>query len=82
VHRDPQLDPGQLARRPVVQSALPRSELIRLRKKKGMTQEQVARNLEWSASKVIRMEGGRSPITKASWPGSHAHRTAARIPYP
>lgn len=49
---------------PVVQSALLRSELIRLRKEKGMTQEQVARNLEWSASKVIRVEGGHSSITK------------------
>lgn len=49
---------------PVVQSALLRSELIRLRKEKGMTQEQVARNLEWSASKVIRVEGGHSSITR------------------
>lgn len=49
---------------PVVQSALLRSELIRMRKEKGMTQEQVARNLEWSASKVIRVEGGHSSITK------------------
>ena len=29
-----------------------------------MTQEQVAGNLEWSASKLIRVEGGRSSITK------------------
>ena len=29
-----------------------------------MTQEQVAENLEWSASKLIRVEGGRSSITK------------------
>ena len=29
-----------------------------------MTQEQVARNLEWSASKLIRVEGGRSSVTK------------------
>jgi transcriptional regulator with XRE-family HTH domain len=49
---------------PVVQSAVLRSELVRLRKRKGMTQEQVARNLEWSASKLIRVEGGRSSITK------------------
>ncbi len=49
---------------PVVQSALLRSELVRLRKEKGMTQEQVAQNLEWSASKLIRVEGGRSSITK------------------
>lgn len=49
---------------PVVQSAVLRSELVRLRKEKGLTQEQVADNLEWSASKLIRVEGGRSSITK------------------
>ena len=49
---------------PVVQSALLRSELIRLRKDKGLTQEQIAAQLEWSPSKLIRVEGGRSSITK------------------
>lgn len=49
---------------PVIQSAALRSELVRLRKERGLTQEQVAKNLEWSASKVIRVEGGRSSITK------------------
>jgi transcriptional regulator with XRE-family HTH domain len=49
---------------PVVQSALLRSELIRLRKDKGLTQEQVAAQLDWSPSKLIRVEGGRSSITK------------------
>ena len=49
---------------PVVQSMLLRGELIRLRKDSGLTQEQVAGNLEWSASKLIRVEGGRSSITK------------------
>jgi transcriptional regulator with XRE-family HTH domain len=49
---------------PVVQSALLRSDLIRLRKEKGLTQELVARDLEWSPSKLIRVEGGRSSITK------------------
>ena len=49
---------------PVVQSAILRGELVRLRKQSGLTQEQVARNLEWSASKLIRVEGGRSSITK------------------
>jgi transcriptional regulator with XRE-family HTH domain len=49
---------------PVVQSALLRSELIRLRKDSGLTQEQVAQNLDWSPSKLIRVEGGRSSITK------------------
>ncbi|TNY38008.1 helix-turn-helix domain-containing protein [Thermomonospora catenispora] len=49
---------------PVVQSALLRSELVKLRKAKGLTQEQVAKSLEWSPSKLIRLEGGRSSITK------------------
>lgn len=49
---------------PVVQSALLRGELIRLRKDKGLTQEQVADDLDWSPSKLIRVEGGRSSITK------------------
>ncbi|HEX6526720.1 MAG TPA: helix-turn-helix transcriptional regulator [Streptosporangiaceae bacterium] len=49
---------------PVVLSALLRSELVRLRKEKGLTQEQVVAELEWSASKLIRVEGGRSSITK------------------
>ncbi|MGO8893015.1 MAG: Scr1 family TA system antitoxin-like transcriptional regulator, partial [Streptosporangiaceae bacterium] len=49
---------------PVVQSALLRSELVRLRKERGLTQQQVARELEWSASKLIRVEGGASSITK------------------
>ena len=49
---------------PVVQSAALRSELVRLRKESELTQEQVASDLEWSPSKVIRIEGGRSSITK------------------
>ena len=49
---------------PVIQSAVLRSELVRLRKEKGVTQEQVAGQLEWSASKLIRVEGGHSSITK------------------
>jgi transcriptional regulator with XRE-family HTH domain len=49
---------------PVVQSALLRGELIRLRKDSGLTQEQVAASLEWSPSKLIRVEGGRSSVTK------------------
>jgi transcriptional regulator with XRE-family HTH domain len=49
---------------PVVASALLRGELIRLRKEKGLTQEQVAGDLDWSPSKLIRVEGGRSSITK------------------
>ena len=49
---------------PVVQSAILRNSLIRLRKEGQLTQEQVARDLEWSPSKLIRVEGGRSAITK------------------
>ena len=49
---------------PIVQSALLRGELVRLRKENGFTQEQVASELEWSPSKLIRVEGGRSSITK------------------
>lgn len=49
---------------PVVQSALLRNELIRLRKDSRLTQEQVASALDWSPSKLIRVEGGRSAITK------------------
>ena len=45
-----------------MQSALLRNELIRLRKDSGLTQEQVAQPLDWSASKLIRMEGGRCSI--------------------
>lgn len=49
---------------PVVQNMLLRGELVRLRKDRGLTQEQVADSLEWSSSKLIRVEGGRSSITK------------------
>lgn len=49
---------------PVVQSALLRGELVRMRRESGLTQEQVASDLEWSSSKLIRVEGGRSSITK------------------
>jgi len=49
---------------PAVQGALLRNELIRLRKSSELTQEQVANDLEWSTSKLIRVEGGKSAITK------------------
>jgi transcriptional regulator with XRE-family HTH domain len=49
---------------PVVQSALLRGELVRLRRDSKLTQEQVAAQLDWSESKLIRVEGGRSSITK------------------
>ena len=47
-----------------MQSALLRGELVRLRRESGLTQEQVAADLEWSPSKLIRVEGGRSAVTK------------------
>ena len=50
---------------PVVQSAMLRSELTRLRKESGLTHEEVASELEWSPSKLIRIEGGRSSLTSA-----------------
>jgi transcriptional regulator with XRE-family HTH domain len=49
---------------PVVKSALLRSELIRLREARDLTQKQVASGLEWSPSKLIRVEGGHSLIRK------------------
>ncbi len=49
---------------PVVQSAILRGEIVRLRKDNGLTQGEVARALEWSPSKLIRIEGGHSSITK------------------
>jgi transcriptional regulator with XRE-family HTH domain len=49
---------------PVIQSALLRAELVRLRKERGLTQQQVAGAMEWSPSKLIRVEGGFSSITK------------------
>ena len=49
---------------PIVQSALLRNELVRLRKDCRLTQQQVAEALEWSPSKLIRVEGGGSSITK------------------
>ena len=49
---------------PVVQSALLRGELVRLRKDRGLTQEQVAAGLAWSPSKLMRLENGGSKITQ------------------
>ena len=47
---------------PVVQSAVLRDELVRLRKVRGLTQDQVATDLEWAVSALIRVEGGRTSI--------------------
>lgn len=43
---------------PVVQRAILTSELVRIRKEAKKTQEIVARALDWSPSKLIRIEGG------------------------
>ena len=51
-------------RGPVVESAVLRAELVRLRRDQGLTQETVAHDLEWSPSKEIRILGGRSAFTK------------------
>jgi len=50
---------------PVVQSAVLRGDLIRLRKVKGLTQEEAAHGLEWSTSKLIRIEGGSRSVSEA-----------------
>jgi transcriptional regulator with XRE-family HTH domain len=52
------LDPG-----PVVQRARLTAELQRLRRDAGKTQDEVARALDWSASKLIRIEGGNVRIS-------------------
>lgn len=51
-------DPG-----PVVQRALLTAELQKLRRECHKTQEQVAQALDWSASKLIRIEGGNVGIS-------------------
>ena len=51
-------------RGPVVQSALLRGELVDLRRASGLTQNQVASALDWSSSKLIRIEGGQSSISQ------------------
>jgi transcriptional regulator with XRE-family HTH domain len=48
---------------PVVQGRRLRAELRKAREKAGLTQEQVAGAMDWSTSKVIRIEAGSSRIT-------------------
>lgn len=52
-------DPG-----PIVRGAMLRAELLRLRQDRHLTQQTVARALDWHPSKLIRIEGGKSRITK------------------
>jgi len=47
---------------PVVQSALLRDELVRLRTRADLAQDQVAVDLGWATSKLIRLEGGPGPV--------------------
>ncbi|MEU4232558.1 helix-turn-helix transcriptional regulator [Nonomuraea sp. NPDC026600] len=49
---------------PVIQGALLRRRLAELRKQRGLTQDDVAKALEWHTSKLIRIEGGRTGISK------------------
>ncbi|WP_326634808.1 helix-turn-helix domain-containing protein [Nonomuraea fuscirosea] len=49
---------------PVVQGALLRRRLIELRRLARLTQEEVARDLEWHTSKLIRIEGGRTGVSR------------------
>lgn len=48
---------------PSVARALLRAELRRLRTERGLTQEEVARSLDWSVSKLVRIEAGDSAIS-------------------
>jgi transcriptional regulator with XRE-family HTH domain len=52
-------DPG-----PVVQRALLKNELVRLRREAGVTQAKAADFLGWSEAKVIRVEGGKAAPNK------------------
>jgi hypothetical protein len=47
---------------PVVQSALLRDELVRLRTRADLAQDRVAVDLGWTTSKLIRLEGGPGPV--------------------
>ncbi|MEU4235322.1 helix-turn-helix transcriptional regulator [Nonomuraea sp. NPDC026600] len=51
-------------RGPVIQGALLRRRLAELRKQRALTQDDVAKALEWHTSKLIRIEGGRTGISK------------------
>lgn len=49
---------------PVVKRAMLTSELQRLRRERGKSQQSVAESLGWSVSKLIRIEGGRIGISR------------------
>src|SRR5580700_3556573 len=48
---------------PLVQRRRLRAELRRARQERDLTQEQVASDMEWSLSKIIRIEGGSTGIS-------------------
>src|SRR5260370_29703298 len=48
---------------PVVNGGQFRGDGGRLRRASGFTQQQIAKELQWSPSKLIRLEGGHSGIT-------------------
>jgi len=48
---------------PLVQRRRLRSELRSAREAKGLTQDQVAHEMDWSLSKIIRIEGASSSIS-------------------
>jgi transcriptional regulator with XRE-family HTH domain len=50
---------------PLVQRRRLRAELRRARQEKGLTQEQVAGDMDWSLSKIIRIEGASTGISTA-----------------
>jgi transcriptional regulator with XRE-family HTH domain len=58
-----------VSRGPVVERALLTAELKRLRQHSGKRQQDVAGDLEWSASKFTRIENGASPVTKTDLEG-------------
>ncbi|WP_235854709.1 helix-turn-helix domain-containing protein [Nonomuraea aridisoli] len=51
-------------RGPVVQGALLRRKLVELRRRRDLTQGEVAGRLEWHPSKLIRIEGGRTAVSR------------------
>ena len=67
---------------PVVNSAQLRGELVRLRREGALTQQQVAKQLEWSTSKLIRIEGGHSyhRIMHALGDGTEPFATSSDAP--
>jgi transcriptional regulator with XRE-family HTH domain len=49
---------------PLVERALLRQQLIKMRHAANLTQQEVADALEWHSLKLIRIEGGKSNVTR------------------